>query len=143
MKRGFTLIELIVVIIIVGILAALGISQYTKTVEKARGAEAKMILGQMRTLAYQYRLENGTINGLIAADVNVGLQPDQAPESSHCRSTHYFQYGVNQANEPFLQLCAWRCSSGGKSPQGLDTNYICRDIYYDTGVETWETNGAY
>jgi len=33
MKQGFTLIELIVVIIIVGILASVGMTQYTKVVE--------------------------------------------------------------------------------------------------------------
>ncbi|MBU0547795.1 MAG: prepilin-type N-terminal cleavage/methylation domain-containing protein, partial [Candidatus Omnitrophica bacterium] len=36
MRKGFTLIELIVVIIIVGILASVGMTQYTKVVEKGR-----------------------------------------------------------------------------------------------------------
>jgi len=44
-RIGFTLVELIIVIIIVGVLAAVGISQYSLTVEKSRLAEAKIHLG--------------------------------------------------------------------------------------------------
>jgi len=40
-RKGFTLLELIVVIIILGILASLGFSQYIKMVEKGRSAEAR------------------------------------------------------------------------------------------------------
>ena len=48
-KHGFTLIEIVVVIIIVGIFSCLGFTQYTKVVEKGRTAEAKSILGALRT----------------------------------------------------------------------------------------------
>lgn len=40
-KKGFSLIELMIVVAIIGILAALGIPQYTKFQAKARTAEAK------------------------------------------------------------------------------------------------------
>ena len=39
-SRAFTLVELIVVIIILAILAAVGIPQYRKSLERSRGAEA-------------------------------------------------------------------------------------------------------
>ena len=144
MRSGFTLIELIVVIIIVGILAAVGISQYSKTVEKGRGAEARMTLGNIRNLAYQYYLENGTLATITSADLNIGTSPDQVPgdTASACRSTHYFWYQPGSKGVNTLQLTAWRCGSGGKTPQGtagLYLNFMVGPGYGDT----WNGNGGY
>ncbi|TAM41164.1 prepilin-type N-terminal cleavage/methylation domain-containing protein [bacterium] len=123
MKHGFTLIELIVVIIIVGILAALGINQYSKMVEKGRGAEAKMILGQMRQAAYQYYLENGTLTGLTNNYLNIGTSAGQIPPNGTCASTHYFGYGSASTGTQ-LDIYGYRCSSNGKTPQGDSSCWI-------------------
>lgn len=47
-KKGFTLLEVLIVIIIIGILAAIALPQYTKTLEKAKSAEAITQLGTFR-----------------------------------------------------------------------------------------------
>jgi len=138
-EHGFTLIELIIVIIVVGILAALGISQYSKIVEKSRGAEARMILGQVRKLAFEYYFQNGTITGITDADVNIGTESNQIPSS--CRSTHYFKYrsggGVSGTEWGW---CADRCASGGKSPQGDATKGLCLGIEF-TGARNTSCDG--
>jgi prepilin-type N-terminal cleavage/methylation domain-containing protein len=48
-ERGFTLVELMVVIIIVGILAAIAVPLYTDYTEKARVTEATSIMGAIIT----------------------------------------------------------------------------------------------
>lgn len=59
-KRGFTLAELTVVIVIVGILVTLGISQYIPSRERALGNEAKANLKLIAAAEKIYRMEVGS-----------------------------------------------------------------------------------
>ncbi len=58
MNKAFTLIELLVVVLIIGILSAIALPQYTKAVEKSRMAEALQIAASIRTGVDTYVLAN-------------------------------------------------------------------------------------
>ncbi|MBI5144842.1 MAG: prepilin-type N-terminal cleavage/methylation domain-containing protein [Candidatus Omnitrophica bacterium] len=128
MKKGFTLLELIVVIIILGILATLGFTQYTKMVEKGRTAEAKMILGQLRTAETAYYQEYGAYTDAIdrlAVNVPTGT----------CIGTHYFRYGVSA-----ILGTATRCTVSGKTPNFTGTAYT---ITLDHATGVWSGTPGY
>ena len=59
-KRGITLIELLVVILIVAILAAIAIPMYTGYLQRARRADAKTALEQVRAAQEMWRAEKGS-----------------------------------------------------------------------------------
>jgi len=68
-KKAFTLVELLIVVIIIGILATLAVPQYNKMVEKTKWTEALNTLGAIRRLCLTYYDTEGeyqpwkTLNG--------------------------------------------------------------------------------
>jgi type IV pilus assembly protein PilE len=58
-RRGFTLTELMVVVAILGILAAIAYPLYTRYLDSGRRAEANTTLEQLRLLEEEYLAVNG------------------------------------------------------------------------------------
>lgn len=57
-QSGFTLIEILIVIVIIGILAGLATPKLMSAATKAKQVEAKQMLQQLYTLERAYRIEN-------------------------------------------------------------------------------------
>lgn len=61
--KGYTLIEVVVTIIVLGILTSLALPKLGSTIERGRAAEAMQILQAMLTAQRMYESENGAYLG--------------------------------------------------------------------------------
>jgi type IV pilus assembly protein PilE len=69
-KQGITLIELLMVIAIVAILAAVAVPVYTNYMQRARRADAKTALEQLRASQEMFRAERGSYSTNLLQLVN-------------------------------------------------------------------------
>jgi type IV pilus assembly protein PilE len=69
-KKGITLIELLTVVAIVAILAAIALPIYTNYMQRARRADAKTALEQLRASQEMFRAERGSYSTNLTQLVN-------------------------------------------------------------------------
>lgn len=62
-QRGFTLIELMIVVAIIGFLTSIGLPAYTNYVKKGKAAEATSALADARVRMEQFYQDNRTYEG--------------------------------------------------------------------------------
>lgn len=106
--KGFTMIELVVVLIIIGLLSTFGFTQYLKMIESGRKAEAKSTLGSARTYAVSRQQEIGSYPTDLSG---IGLPTDCAGDK------FFFSYSIAPATGI---VTAARCTTGGKPPPNQD-----------------------
>lgn len=110
-KKAFTLIELLVVVLIIGILSAVALPQYTFAVEKARFAEAEQTVGALQKAIDIWLLETGGSSesiDFLGKDADAQLSIDfegsmDCSSSSVCKSKN-FSY---QAMQRYIDVCRY------------------------------------
>ena len=71
--HGFTLTEIIIAIVIVGVLATLALPRFTGALERVRASEGVQILTALLRAQKAYEIENGSYSAVLA-DLDVAIE---------------------------------------------------------------------
>ncbi len=135
MKRakGFTLVELVIVIVIVGILSIVAVPIYRGYTRKAMGTEAKSLLGSIQTAQKVYYAENSvfkTVTGPTSFDEELDVD---------ARSNKYFTgFTVTASNEgDNISFTAETTGNAGSPAAGISMTLKA----YKSGSPEWNDEG--
>ena len=129
-NKGFTLVELLVVVLIIGILSSVALPQYTKAVEKARATEAIALLGTLARAEKVYLgLRNTYTDDLAMLDFTA---PGASGDEVDGFSTKNFTFKVSRATVSTFMAYAER-----RNQTGNDVYTIVMAIRKDGNVITW------
>jgi prepilin-type N-terminal cleavage/methylation domain-containing protein len=126
-RRGFTFIEILVVMIVLGILSGLAILKYMDLKHRALSASATADLQAVRLAAYSSWYEHGIFPGEVGAGViPAGLDPYLPRGFSFSKAEYTLDWDnfVPPSGGPngMIQLSVVVTSSNGRLAQALQSN---------------------
>jgi type IV pilus assembly protein PilE len=95
-RKGFTLIELMIVVAVIGLLAAIAFPSYQDSLRKGRRADAKAALLDLTQFTERYYTQNNTYS-------NITLPYNQTPTNG---STKYYDLSFASATQTTFTLQA-------------------------------------
>lgn len=133
-RKGFTLIELMIVVAIIGVLAAVAIPAFINYIKRSKTSEARLATRQIYDGAITYgQAEHTNINGVRLAShmpLTAGVTPDTDPSSDPI-------IAANNTEE--WALSTWQfLSFSMDSDHYYVFNFVCADT---VGLGDWDDDG--
>lgn len=97
-KRGFTLIELMIVVAIIAFLAVVSVPSFMKFLAKAKRAEAYMNLSSIYAAEKVYFAEHGKYSNILNGPGGIGWKPDGYKGGGQ-NEKFYYTYGFGSGSE--------------------------------------------
>lgn len=117
MKKGFTLVELLIVIIIIGILATMAMPQYQKMVNRARWTECITLANSLKTGQNLYYAENNA----YATNINqIDGRYIDLPSTTTTPAQRKFRFNLATTN----MIYGWYSTAADDSAVGTNNFYI-------------------
>ncbi|MFK5949107.1 MAG: type IV pilin protein [Methylococcales bacterium] len=138
-KKGFTLIELMVVVAIIGILASIAYPSYQDSVTKSRRRDATGALVGLANAMERYYTENNTYTGAagtVGTPADTGAPRIFSIKSPIDGSDKYYDLKIQAANANTYTLRA--------TPFGSQVSDSCGNLELtQTGAKTPTTSGCW
>ncbi|MGC8121932.1 type IV pilin protein [Marinobacter sp. VGCF2001] len=140
-QRGFTLIELMIVVAIVGILAAIAYPSYQSSVEKSRRSDAQAALTGFAMAMERYYTDNGnTYQEAAAGDADSGkpkseVFPSEAPLDG---ATKYYDLKIVALKPSSRHRNSYTLEAAPKGAQAGDGKLQL----LSNGTRRWQKDGS-
>jgi len=135
-KNGFTLIELMITVAIIGILASIAYPSYQESIYKSRRADAKGALLGFANAMERHFTETNAYTGAGVAGIDDGVPAIYAQQSPVDGGTAYYTLTINAATANAYTLRA--------APTGAQSSDTCGNLEIkQTGAKTAAIAGCW
>ena len=136
-KKGFTLLELLVVVLIIGILASIALPQYQMAVTKAKVASMLPLMRRFKDAMAEYKLQHGSYEDLEdtsalgvswPSDWKDGGNEDPCGDNVDCKND-YWHCTANEERTGYVYCTHWT---------DIDAGYYFRIVMYQYDESNYE-----